>query len=91
MPVLKGLDGISKNEIEALFIYHHSDISVILKNGYAATSAGNCGAINIWLDDKDKVRCEAMIFMQVKSSEVFDDIFLAQVWVEDWMQRIGAN
>ena len=88
MLILKGLDGTSKNEIECLFIKHHSDIAVILNNGYAATSAGSNGAINIWLDDDGKIRCEAMIFCCVKSSEIFDDIFLAQVWVEDWMQRI---
>lgn len=91
MPTLQDLPGIKQNERDALFIYHHSDIAVILKNGYAATAAGNMGAINVWQDDEDKIRCEAMIFMQTKSSEIFDDIFSAQIWVDDWMKRIEAT
>lgn len=89
MAVLIGLDGISENERVVGFIDHHSDIQVLINNKMAATASGSNGAINIWEDDNGKIRCEAMVFMHVKSSEIFDNIFMAQVWFDNWMERIN--
>jgi hypothetical protein len=50
---LTGLEGISKETIDADFIDKASQIKTsVFNEGRAFTSAGDNGAINIWRDDE---------------------------------------
>lgn len=57
---LEGLPGIKKRIIDAYCINNTSDIEPTLQLGYACTSAGDNGAINIWKDDAGIIRGELM-------------------------------
>jgi hypothetical protein len=62
--MLKNLEGISAEEIDADFIRTGKEVEPILNKGIAATAAGESGAINIWKDDDGWIRCEAMRWMR---------------------------
>lgn len=51
---LKKLPGVKKYKVDAYWINDTSDIEPTLELGYACTSSGNNGAINIWKDDTDE-------------------------------------
>lgn len=88
MGILKGLAGISLDETPCLFIEKASEIEVVLRNGYAATSANNNGALNVWKDDEGKCRCESMRYMVKIESKIYSNISGAMRWTEKWLEKI---
>lgn len=82
MAKLTGLEGTNGRDIDCLFIEKGSDIKVILNNCYAATTAGNNGALNIYKDDEDNIRCEAMRFCNTLEKKVFKSFQPAINWVD---------
>ena len=57
---LKKIPGVEKYKVDAYWINDTSDIEPTLELGYACTSSGNNGAINIWKDDTGMIRSELM-------------------------------
>lgn len=49
---LNNLPGTTGADITCLFIEKSTDIKVVLNNGFAATSADDNGALNVWKDDE---------------------------------------
>lgn len=88
MANLKGLAGLSQEEIECLFIYEASDIKCILNNSKAGTAAGDNGAINVWYDDDRFIRCEAQRYCNTVESKKFKTFAPAIRWVAKWMDQI---
>jgi len=87
MGKLTGLSETSR-DIEALFINEGADIRVILMNEYAATSAGQKGAINVWKDDNGVIRAEAMAHFRTLESKRFSKMHYAIKWTDKWLKRI---
>lgn len=88
MGVLKDLSGTERKEIPVLFIKNIEDIQVVLNNGMACTDAGSNGAINIWKDDENKIRCEAMKYMSSVELKIYDKISDAKRWYSRWKTKI---
>lgn len=88
MTTLVGLPGLSQPETPALFIKKGSDIRVCLYNAYAATASGLSGAINIWQDDEDNYRCEAMSYGNTFETKIFKKIESAERWADKWLKKI---
>lgn len=89
MGVLKNLDGVSKTEVEAVFIEKVSDIKKILREGKAATDAGFRGAINIWCDDAGIYRCEAIRFLRTIEEKKFKKLSEVEEWAVNWIKKIN--
>lgn len=87
MGQLVGLPDTSRN-IDALFIDKGSDIVVILNNEYAATSAGEYGALNIWKDDNDCIRGEVYRNFNSLDAQKFDSFPQAIKWANKWLKKI---
>jgi len=85
---LEKLDGRSGDNIPALFFKKPSDIKNILDNGYAATSADGGGAINIWMDDDDNIRCESMRYLVSLEKKTYDNIEDVKIWAKKWLTKI---
>lgn len=64
MPIcqLEGLPGVKKCKVDAYWINDTSDIEPTLELGFACTSAGDNGAINVWKDDAGMIQGELMRF-----------------------------
>jgi hypothetical protein len=88
MGKLIGLEGLSAKEVDCLFIEKAADIEVILRNGLAATTARDNGALNIYKDENDKIRCESMKHFRSLDKQIFDDISDAKKWATKWIRKI---
>lgn len=88
---LEGLPGIKKRIIDAYCINNTSDIEPTLQLGYACTSAGDNGAINIWKDDAGIIRGELMRYCVTVEKRVFASYEEAEKCVSDWLKRINCN
>lgn len=88
MGTLKGLEGVSVDELECVFIQKPSDIRKILASGKAATTAGPNGAINVWKDDSGKIRCDAMRWLVSVDKKEYISMLFAEKWVSKWMREI---
>lgn len=86
---LSNLPGTNGREISCLFIDKGIEIDVVLRNGYAATSANNNGCINIWKDDEGNVRCEAARYMRTLESKTYANIKSAIKWADKWVKEIN--
>lgn len=87
MNKLTGLKNAPK-EMDALFIFKSTDLDCILKNGCAATAAGSHGALNIWKDFDDVIRCEFMVWCTTVNSAEFLGIKDAKDWYIKWGQYL---
>lgn len=85
---LKGLPGINKKIIHAVYFKRTDKILTILSNEMAATVSGDNGAINIWIDDSGGIRCEAMKFCKSLEYKIFRDIEKVKVWAKEWLKKI---
>ncbi len=82
---LKGTDG----EVEAVDVQSKTGAMGEIRKGAAAvTSAGDNGAINVWVDSHKKYRCEFMRFMSVKSSEKFRYKADVKRWLDIWFPEM---
>jgi hypothetical protein len=88
MATLSDLEGALLKETPALYLFKPDDIEVIILNGYAATTAGSNGAINIWQDDEGQYRCEAMRHLATVEKKRYKKIQQAIGWTNRWMQKI---
>lgn len=78
-----------KKETTALLIKKASDVEVILNNGFAATSANNNGAINIWFDhDNQSYNCERMRHFKVLDVFSSEEIEPVIKWTEKDLELI---
>ena len=89
MGELRGLSGIKKKAIDAVFIENEKEIEEILLSGKGATTAGENGAINIWMDDDKFIRCELNIYMRTMDSKKYKTFKEAQGWVKKMLVRIN--
>ncbi len=90
MGILTGLPNTSR-DIEALFFKRPSDIEVIVvQNNYAAVTAKNNGAINIWVNDNDEIQCEVQCHFVTIESATFkkSDVLNLKKWAKLWLMKI---
>ena len=88
MAVLNGLKGVKRKDVECLFINEASDVNAILAKGKAATAADRNGAINIWVDDTGRFKCEAMRYMQTVEEKDFSQMSSVTRWAKKWLNLI---
>ena len=86
---LKKLPGVKKYKVDAYWINDTSDIEPTLELGYACTSSGNNGAINIWKDDTGMIRSELMRHLVVVEKRTFVSYAEVEKCVSDWLKRIN--
>lgn len=86
---LEGLPGVKKRKVDAYYINNASDIEPILELGYACTSAGDNGAVNVWKDDAGIICGELMRYCVTLESRSFPDYLEAEKCVCDWLERIN--
>lgn len=88
MGYLSGLKGTNGKDIKCIFIDKGIDIEVILNDGFAATTADDNGAINVYKDDNGNIRCEIMRYMITLQEKTFENIEDAIKWVDEWLPKI---
>ncbi len=86
---LKKLPGVKKYKVDAYWINDTSDIEPTLELGYACTSSGNNGAINVWKDDTGMIRGELMRHLIVVEKRTFVSYAEVEKCVSDWLERIN--
>lgn len=86
---LKKIPGVEKYKVDAYWINDTSDIEPTLELGYACTSSGNNGAINIWKDDTGMIRSELMRHLVVVEKKTFVSYAEVEKCVSDWLKRIN--
>ena len=88
---LSGLEGVSQYNMKACFITHEKNwnLNEILKCGFAFTSAGGNGAINVWLNDNMELKGELMRYGVVISSKTFNSVSEAKICILLWMNWIN--
>jgi hypothetical protein len=82
---LPGMEG----PVEAMFVEHPDDAVAELGHGApAVTSAGDDGAINIWLAP-DGFHCERYAYCVTKASAVVPNLTAVSEWVRAEWPKIG--
>ncbi len=79
MGKLTGLDGVKGGEIDCKFFSKETELHEIIGSGWAATAAGNCGAINIWQSDNGIFFCEKCVHLVTEEKvqyKSFNDVVL---------------
>lgn len=85
---LRGLPGISVDEIDAVYINNPSEINKALGKGLAVTAANYNGAFNIWKDDNGIIRCESIRYCQRLEYKEYSDIKQVEKWAKKWLAKI---
>jgi len=88
MVTLTGLEGINRKETKAVFINKASEVEKITTD-IAVTSAGDKGAINIWLDNDNHFRCNAMRHLKSIDTQIYSDISKVKEWAKLWLSNIN--
>ena len=60
----------------------------------AVTTAGSCGAINVWRDDQRRLRSEFMRYRRTLNSAEHTDAASLRAWLERWwpeLERVGTE
>ena len=86
---LEGLTGVKKHKIDAYWFEKVNDIEATLELGYACTSAGENGAINVWKDGAGIIRSELMRHCVTVEKRTFASYSEAEKCVGDWLERIN--
>ena len=86
---LEGLPGVKRYKVDAYLINDTSDIEPTLELGYACTSAGYNGAINVWKDDSGIIRGELMRYCVIVEKRTFASYSEVEKCVSDWLERIN--
>lgn len=83
------LPGLKIRKVNAYSINNTSDIESIIELGYACTSAGNNGAINVWKDDAGIIRGELMRYCVTVEKRTFTSYAEVEKCVNDWLEMIN--
>ncbi len=86
---LEGLPGVKRRTVDAYRINTTSDIEPTLELGYACTSAGDNGAINVWKDDDGIIRGELMRYCVTVEKRKFANYTEAEKCINDWLEKIN--
>lgn len=87
MGTLNGLEGTSIKEMDCFFIRRVSEVNKVTPT-LAATTAGENGALSIWMDDDNHFRCEASKYLINVDKKIFSDIGMVKDWLRLWMKKI---
>ena len=90
MVTLINLEGTNRKETKAIIINKAFQVKKITTE-LAVTAAGDKGAINIWLDDDNHFRCEAMRFFNSVDKQTYSDINKVKLWAKKWLAEIGVS
>lgn len=85
---LLNLEGVKAKITNCEFFSTPEEMELILKNGVAATTAGDNGAINVYRDDEGAIRCEAMRHLSSIDKKIYQDIEGAKAWSKKWLKKI---
>lgn len=86
---LDGLPEVKRRKVDAYSINNTSDIESTIELGYACTSAGDNGAINVWKDDAGIIRGELMRYCVTVEKRTFTSYAEVEKCVSDWLERIN--
>ncbi|GAA6244378.1 hypothetical protein F030043B2_34200 [Bacteroides fragilis] len=87
---LEGLPGVKKCKVDAYWINDTSDIEPTLELGFACTSAGDNGAINVWKDDAGMIQGELMRFCVKVEKRTFSNYLEMEKCISEWLERINS-
>lgn len=82
------LEGCAAKETPCEFFKKPSELKGIFEKKLAATSADYNGAINVYIDDNGKYRCEAMKNLSSVEKQVYNTIDEAEAWSKKWLRKI---
>ena len=80
---------VKRRKVDAYSINNTSDIESTIELGYACTSAGDNGAINVWKDDAGIIRGELMRYCVTVEKRTFTSYAEVEKCVSDWLERIN--
>lgn len=87
---LSQLEGVKKKNIPCFSIKNPSSVKTKkMKDGYAYTTAGDNGAINVWIDDKGFYRAELMVYCIVKDKVIFKTLKETRLWIKEALIKIA--
>lgn len=89
MYTLTSLPGVSGKDLEAPFFRSVTAAMDGIKHHRAVTSAGDQGAINVWIDDDGKYRCAFMVRSTTDNSIVVSTEREVRTWLKEWFPKLG--
>jgi hypothetical protein len=85
---LVNLTGVKKKEVPCEFFKKSKEIDKIFKKGLAATATDYNGAINVWIDDNDKYRCNLHVNFVCLEELEFDSFKSMLEKIDEWLIKI---
>jgi hypothetical protein len=88
------LTGVNGGVLEGSFEHHFSTITGakrILKTERICATAGDAGAVTIWIDDAGAYRCRFSRHGATENEECFGAKFKAFDWLKEWRPRCYSN
>ncbi len=85
---LTGLEGVKQKTVECKLFTKVGELKKIIESGFAATTADTNGAINIWMDDNNILRGEALRNFYTINSATFKSFSELKVWAKEWITKI---
>jgi hypothetical protein len=88
MPELRGLPGVKRPAVLARYASSRTDAVRQLRTCRAVTAAGDCGALNVWRDDKGKIR--ASFHRYLATIDEVSDLTRGGLilWLRTWWPRL---
>ncbi len=85
---LVDLPGMTEYRVQAVYIQTFEEARAAILAGKSCTAEGDNGAIAIYRDDSDMIRCIVMWRLLVIDEKAYKNIEQAQKWIEDWLNKI---
>ena len=85
---MTGLPGVRKHTLKASWAKTTGGFLAGLRKRRCVTSAGDDGAVNVWIDDKKQFRCAFMRHLSVLEERTFSTKKEARDWLRKWLPKI---
>lgn len=89
MALLRGLPNTSE-DVNAVSVDSRTKAIEMLRLDMPVTAAGDCGAINVWLDDDLEWRCEFMRWRGTVCSLTTTKKGVVYEWLREWFPQIHS-
>jgi hypothetical protein len=86
-PTLVGLENTAKTR-ECKMFQSPTACLDILRQGFAATTANDNGALNVWIDNDGKYRAEAQRYYSLLDSQIYSTQRQLKRWLKRWLKKI---
>lgn len=85
---LKGLTGVTQKAVPVAWFSSASQVSRLLRTNRALTTAGNNGAINVWIDDAGRYCADYQRYLKTEARWRGKQKTRLTEWLKVWMPKM---